>query len=170
MAGEFEVMQRRIPNRQRKAPDWRRRDLLRAGASGSLLLLLRPVHASEALSPVLAELVQKFAAGSPVREGRVKLDIAPLVENGNSVPIDITVDSPMTAASHVTGIAVFNEKNPQNDVALFTLSPLAGRARVATRIRLATSQQIVAVARMNDGSCWTHAVSVVVTVASCTEE
>jgi sulfur-oxidizing protein SoxY len=92
------------------------------------------------------------------------------VENGNSVPIEVTVESPMTRESHVVGIAVFNEKNPQNDVAQFTLSPLSGRARVATRIRLATTQQLVAVAKMNDGSCWTHTVDVLVTVASCTEE
>ena len=105
-----------------------------------------------------------------MREGRVKFDIAPLVDNGNSVPVEITVDSPMTLAQHVVGIALFNEKNPQNQVAEFTLSPFAGRARVATRIRLALSQQLVAVAKMNDGSCWMHTVEVLVTIASCIEE
>ena len=100
----------------------------------------------------------------------MKFDITPLVENGNSVPVEVTVDSPMTTAQHVTGIAIFNEKNPQNDVAVFELTPLCGRARVATRIRLATSQQLIAVAKMNDGSCWTHTVEVIVTTASCVEE
>ena len=76
----------------------------------------------------------------------------------------------MTPEQYVVGIALFNEKNPQNQIAEFTLSPLAGRARVATRIRLALSQQLVAVAKMNDGSCWTHTVEVLVTIASCIEE
>lgn len=147
-----------------------RRRLLRMSAAGTLAIMLRPLHANEPPTPLLADLVKGFAAGAVTRDGRVKLDVAPLVENGNSVPIVISVDSAQTDASHVTAITVFNEKNPQHDVAQFTLTPLAGRARIATRIRLATSQQLVAVARLNDGSCWTHYVNVVVTVASCTEE
>ncbi len=147
-----------------------RRALLRATAGASLLLALRPVAAAASRSPVLDELVRAWAGGATVREGRVQFDITPLVENGNSVPVEVTVASPMTAADHVTAIALFNEKNPQHDVAVFTLSPLAGRARIATRIRLATTQQLVAVARMNDGSCWTHTVEVIVTTASCVEE
>lgn len=122
------------------------------------------------LSPTLAKLVQQFAAGRPVTEGRVKFDIAPLVDNGNSVPIEVSVESPMTPADHVVAIAVFNEKNPQNDVAVFTLSPAMGRARVATRMRLAISQQLVAVAKMHDGQCFTHTVDVLVTLASCLED
>ena len=147
----------------------KRRSFLARGAGLIAIVTVRPAYALTQ-SPVLAALVRGYVGTATVREGRVKLDISPLVENGNSVPIEIAVDSPMTAAQHVVGIAVFNEKNPQNDVAQFTLSPLAGRARVATRIRLATSQQLVAVAKMNDGSCWMHTVEVLVTVASCTEE
>ena len=147
----------------------KRRSFLARGAGLIAIVTVRPASALTQ-SPVLTTLVQNYVGTASVREGRVKLDISPLVENGNSVPVEITVDSPMTPAQHVVGIAVFNEKNPQNDVAQFTLSPLAGRARVATRIRLATSQQLVAVAKMNDGSCWTHTVEVLVTVASCTEE
>ena len=130
---------------------------------------LRPV-AALTQSSVLADLVKQYAAGAAVREGRVKFDIAPLVDNGNSVPVEVTVESPMSAAQHVVGIVLFNEKNPQNDVAQFTLSTLSGRAHVATRIRLAVTQQLVAVAKMNDGSCWTHTVEVLVTIASCIEE
>ncbi len=149
-----------------------RRDFLAVGAGLLAMVIVRPAIGAAALAPsdVLSALVKKYAAGGAVREGRVMLDIAPLVDNGNSVPVTITVDSPMTPAQHVVGIALFNEKNPETDVALFTLSPLAGRARVATRIRLATSQQLVAIARMNDGSCWTHTAEVLVTVSSCIEE
>ena len=148
-----------------------RRTLLRASAAGTLLIAMRSLAANIVVSPILSELARAFAGPSAaLREGRVKFDITPLVENGNSVPVEVTVDSPMTTAQHVTGIAIFNEKNPQNDVAVFELTPLCGRARVATRIRLATSQQLIAVAKMNDGSCWTHTVEVIVTTASCVEE
>jgi sulfur-oxidizing protein SoxY len=148
----------------------KRRDFLAGGAAGLIAtVIVRPVSALTQ-SDVLKTLVARYAAGGAVREGRVKFDIARLVDNGNSVPVEVTVDSPMTVQQHVVGIALFNEKNPQNDIAQFTLSPLAGRARVATRIRLATTQQLVAVAKMNDGSCWTHTVEVLVTVASCIEE
>ena len=95
--------------------------------------------------------------------------MAPLVENGNSVPITISVQSPMTATDHVTAIAVFNEGNPQRDVAVFRLGPRAGRAVVATRIRLATSQQLVAVAQLSDGTFWSSTADVIVTLAACVE-
>lgn len=148
----------------------KRRDFLAGSAAGLIAtVIVRPVSALTQ-SDVLKALVARYTAGGAVREGRVKFDIARLVDNGNSVPVEVTVDSPMTVLQHVVGIALFNEKNPQNDIAQFTLSPLAGRARVATRIRLATTQQLVAVAKMNDGSCWTHTVEVLVTVASCIEE
>ncbi|WP_448172054.1 SoxY-related AACIE arm protein [Rhizobacter fulvus] len=145
---------------------WTRRALLGAavGVVGSI------AWRSAAASPEeLAAAIRAFAGGAPLRTGRVLLDIAPLVENGNVVPISVKVDSPMTEADHVTAIAVFNERNPQRDVAVFHLGPRAGRAAVATRIRLATSQQLVAVARMNDGSCFMHTVDVIVTLAACVE-
>ena len=147
----------------------KRRTFLASSAGWVTCMFVRPVAAIEQ-SSVLTALVNEYADGGAVREGRVKLDISRLVDNGNSVPVEVTVDSPMTQRQHVVGIKLFNEKNPQNDVAQFTLSHLSGRARVATRIRLATTQQLVAVAKMNDGSCWTHTVEVLVTVSSCIEE
>ncbi len=145
-------------------PALSRRDCLALGAMS--LVALPPAQATP---EALAAAVRLFAAGAVPREGRVKLDIAPLVENGNTVPVTITVDSPMTADDHVRSIALFNERNPQHDVAVFTLGPRAGRASVATRIRLATSQRLVALARMSDGSVWQHEVAVVVTLAACVE-
>ena len=113
--------------------------------------------------------IQAFSGGRPVQVGRVSLDIAPLVENGNAVPVTVDVESPMTSSDHVESIAIFNARNPQREVGQFELGPRAGRARVATRIRLATSQKIVALARMSDGTCWSHTVEVVVTLAACIE-
>ncbi len=140
-----------------------RRSLLVAGL---LALAVRPAHA---LAPALEAAVRAWAGDAVPREGRVALDIAPLVENGNAVPVRITVESPMTAASHVQEIVIFNERNPQRDVLRCQLSPANGRAEVATRIRLATSQQLVALARLNDGSVWSYTVDVIVTLAACIE-
>lgn len=145
-----------------------RRLLLQAGAAAvAARVLVRPAHAQD--SAAMAAAVAQFAGGQSVRPGRVKLEIAPLVDNGNVVPMRVRVESPMSAADHVTEIAVFNEKNPQKDVARFTLGPRAGKADISTRIRLATSQKLVALARMNDGSVWSDTVDVVVVLAACIE-
>jgi sulfur-oxidizing protein SoxY len=143
-----------------------RRQLVAAGLGVGLGVTWRPARA---LSDELAGALRKFTGDAPMKEGRVNLDIAPLVENGNTVPITVTVQSPMTAADHVQAIAVFNEKNPQRDVVVCKLTPASGKAVVSTRIRLATTQQLVAVAKMSDGSCWTHTVDVIVTLAACIE-
>lgn len=144
-----------------------RRDLLATtlalvGASVGV----RPAHATP---EEMAAALRAFTGGAPVREGRVRFEIAPLVENGNTVPIVVSVDSPMTAADHVQAIGIFNERNPQPQVAVFRLTPRSGRASVATRIRLPTSQKLVAVARLSDGSHWSQTVDVTVTLAACVE-
>ena len=139
----------------------RRDALLSLGA-----VVMLPAHAT---SSEMEAAIRGYADGRPVTRGKVKLDVPPLVENGNAVPITVSVDSPMTPEAHVTGIAVFNDRNPQRDVVRFTLTPRSGRAQVSTRIRLATSQQLVAVARLSDGSYWSDAVDVLVTLAACLE-
>ncbi|MGV3571750.1 MAG: SoxY-related AACIE arm protein [Ramlibacter sp.] len=144
-----------------------RRLLLLSGAAVAAQVVVRP--ASAQASGELAAAVAQFAGSQEVRPGRVKLEISPLVDNGNVVPMRVRVDSAMSAADHVSEIAVFNEKNPQRDVARFTLGPRCGKADVATRIRLATSQKLVALARMNDGSVWSDSVDVVVVLAACIE-
>ena len=144
-----------------------RRDWI--SAAGGLALALAVRSASAVSSTTLQEVIKRWSGGQPVQVGRVTLDIAPLVENGNAVPIRITVDSPMSATDRVTEIIVFNERNPQRDVVRFAFGPASPRAEVATRIRLATSQQLVALARLADGSQWMHTVDVVVTLAACIE-
>ncbi len=143
-----------------------RRRLLAAGALWAVAV--GPARAA-AFDPALTAALRAWAGNAPLQTGRVTLDIAQLVDNGNAVPVAVRVVSPMTAAYHVREIAIFNERNPQRDVARFQLSPANGRAEVATRIRLATSQHLVALARMSDGSVWQHSVDVLVTLAACIE-
>lgn len=143
-----------------------RRDILQLTLALGAGVIVRPAFAT---SSEMQAAIRGYTNGAPVNVGKVLLDVSPLVENGNAVPITVSVQSPMTAAEHVSGIAVFNDRNPQRDVVRFTLGPRAGRAVVSTRIRLATSQQLVAVARLNDGTYWSHAVDVLVTLAACLE-
>jgi sulfur-oxidizing protein SoxY len=145
----------------------RREFLLAAGLGLGCVALARPAGAT----PASMEAAIRTVVGSaPVTPGKVTLDLPPLVENGNTVPLAITVESPMTEADHVRAIHVFTEKNPQPDVVSFRFGPRAGRASVATRMRLADTQTVVALAEMSDGSFRSARADVVVTLAACLEE
>ncbi len=143
----------------------RRRFLLTSGGAIAAVVFTRPALAR----PTVPEALAAFANGSNIREGRIRLEIPPLVENGNLVGATVTVDSPMTEADHVKRIAFFNEKNPQADMAVFHLGPRAGRAYVSTRLRLATTQVITAACEMSDGGFWSSEAHVIVTLAACVE-
>lgn len=143
-----------------------RRRLLAAGAGLVAWLVVRPAAAAP---DDLAAAIRAYTAGADVRPGRVTIDVPKLVDNGNSVPLVVSVESPMTPTDHVTAIAIFNERNPERDVARFALGPRSGLARVSMRIRLATSQRLVAVARTSDGAYWSDAIDVVVVLAACIE-
>jgi sulfur-oxidizing protein SoxY len=105
-----------------------------------------------------------------IRKGRVMLELPPLVENGNTVPMTVAVDSPMTKDNYVKAIHVFNDKNPQPNVVSVQLGPRAGKAAIATRIRLAGTQKLMAIAEMSDGTYWADTQEVIVTLAACLED
>ena len=151
------------------SPSWPRCVTDRRALLGGVLAiaLVRPAGATP---EALEEAILDFTKGVAPRPGGVTLDIPPLVENGNTVPMTVTVAHPMAPEDHVRSIHVFNEKNPQPNIANFHLGPHNGRAQVSTRIRLADSQKIVAIARLSDGSFWSVSVDVVVTLAACTED
>jgi sulfur-oxidizing protein SoxY len=149
-----------------------RRDFLKtaSGVAASLgLASLIVVEPARATTPEMQEAIRKVVGGARVTAGKVKLELPPLSENGNAVPLAVRVESPMTAADHVRAIHVFTERNPQPDVATFRLGPRAGHARVATRIRLADTQTVVAIAELSDGSFWSGSAEVIVTLAACLE-
>ncbi len=112
-----------------------------------------------------------YTGGAAVqRRASIRLDIAEADRQRQHRADDHARGQPDDGRSHVTAVAVFNEHNPQRDVARFQLGPRAGRATVSTRIRLATTQQLVAIARLNDGSWWSRRVDVIVTLAACIED
>src|SRR4051794_612045 len=114
--------------------------------------------------------IRRVVGEATIRKGKVTLDLPPLVENGNTVPMTVSVDSPMTREDHVKAIHVFNEKNPQANVISMRLGPRAGRAQVSTRIRLAGTQKLMAIAEMSGGSCWSDTQEVVIPLAACLED
>jgi len=144
-----------------------RRDFLRAAAGLAVLVSVRP---AEATPETMQQAVRAVVGTGPVNKGRVKLELPPLSENGNTVPMTVSLESAMTAAEHVRAIHVFTEKNPQPEVVSFRLGPRAGRARVSTRIRLADTQSVLAIGELSDGSFWSAEAAVVVTLAACLEE
>jgi sulfur-oxidizing protein SoxY len=138
------------------------------GAAG--LVAAVTVRSASATPATMQAAIKKVVGEAPLRRGKVSLDVPPLVENGNTVPLTVSVESPMTAADHVRAIHIFNEKNPQPNVIDIRLGPRAGKASVSTRIKLADEQKVVAVAEMSDGTFWSESADVIVTIAACVED
>jgi sulfur-oxidizing protein SoxY len=144
-----------------------RRAVLAAIGGAGLALAVRPAQATpETMKSAIRQVVGEAA----VKPGRIKLDLPPLVENGNTVAMAVTVDSPMTANDHVKAIHVFTEKNPQPNVISAKLGPRAGKAEIQTRVRLADTETVVAICEMSDGSFWSNTVDVIITLGACLED
>ena len=138
-----------------------------AGAAGIWLpLATGPASATPAS---MRAAIRKVVGETPVTKGKVKIDLPPLIENGNAVSLTVAVESPMSIEDHVKAIHVFTEKNPQPNVISVQLGPRAGRATFSSRIRLADSQKVIAIAQMSDGSFWSDEIEVIVTLAACLE-
>src|SRR5262244_2344566 len=148
--------------------DATRREMVLAGIAGLGAALIRIAPAS-ATPETMQRAIRQIVGEAPVQKGKVTIDVPTLVENGNTVSLAIEVASPMTAQDHVKAIHVFNEKNPQPNVISARLGPRAGRAKIATRIRLTDTQTVVAIAEMADGSFWSDSVSVIITLGACLE-
>jgi len=139
-------------------------------AGGVGLLSIFPCSESRALPDMLQAAIKKVAGSAPLLKGKVKLGLPPMVENGNAVSVEVSVESPMTPGDHVKAIHIFNEKNPQPNVLGVRLGPHSGKARVSTRMRLVTTQQVIAIAEMSDGSFWSDAADIFVALAACQED
>jgi sulfur-oxidizing protein SoxY len=144
-----------------------RRGFLSWVAGFSAWLFLPGSRSRAAVVESLVPLVESITHGVPLREGKVQLDIPRLADNGNSVPLRIVVDNPMTAANHVKSLTLLSEKNPRPLMATFHLGPRAGRPELSTRVRVATSQRILVIAALSDGSFWSGTAEVEVTESAC---
>ena len=143
-----------------------RRQVLAAGAGAlatALGVSMTPAYAANNAQ----DLIKAFTGGKQATEGKVKLDLPEIAENGNTVPMTVSVESPMTDASHVTDILIVADQNPRAGVVHFRLSPLSGVAEANTRIRLAETQNVIALAKMNDGAVFTDSKLVKVTIGGC---
>ena len=143
--------------------DRSRREILALGAGA---LALAGVPAAATPTEAAAE-IAKFTGGKPTTKGKITIDLPEIAENGNTVPLTITVDSPMTADDHVSDILVVADGNPRPGLATFHLSPLSGRAEAATRIRLAATENIIVVAKTSKGQFLTEQKPVKVTIGGC---
>jgi sulfur-oxidizing protein SoxY len=154
-----------------------RRRYLRAGFGAALLpVMAKPATAatnsgvSIGLPPADSPLwkqMNRYAAGQKIEQGLVTLDISELVESGNSVSTKVRVQSEMTSSQYVQSITLFNELNPVTEILEVQLTPANPIAEIETRIKLANSQWVVALAKTNDGRCFAQARQVVVTLGSC---
>jgi len=136
-------------------------------AGATAVLVVRPAQATP---ETMAAAIRQVAGDAKVTPGNVKIDLAPLVENGNSVALGVSVDSPMTEKDYVKSIHVFTEKNPLPNVISVKLGPRAGKAEITTRIRLADTQSVHAVCELSDGTFWSHKVDVILTLSACLED
>ena len=146
-----------------------RREAL-ALAGGLVALALTPATAfAQAAAPAAAaaEAIKKFTGGAEPATGKITLDLPEIAENGNTVPLTVTIDSPMTEQSYVKEVLIIAEGNPNPNVAMMTFSPMSGKAEAAVRIRLAATQNVVAVAKMNDGAHFIEKKVVKVTIGGC---
>lgn len=141
-----------------------RRSLLQAGSAALIILHARPVYSTP---ENLAAAIKRAFGDRRIQPGRVKIEIPQIAENGNVVPVTIEVESPMRADDYVKRIHLFSEHNPLPDMVEFELGPHNGKARVSTRVRLAKSQNVLAVATLNDDTLWSAQAIVEVTVSGC---
>lgn len=111
--------------------------------------------------------IEHIAAGRKITSGRVKLVMPELAENGNVVALSVDIESAMTATDYVKTIHIVAGQNPLAIIARYHLGPRAGRARVQSTIRLATTQTVTALAEMSDGTIWSGTTSVLVTLSAC---
>ena len=124
---------------------------------------LWPARVARAQADPFDPLIRKLTGGAPVNRGRVTVNTPRLADNGHSVPLAVSVASPMTATDYVRSITLLSERNPRPVMATYHLGPRAGRAEISTRVRLNGSQRVLAVAQLSDGSYWSGSAEVEVT-------
>ena len=144
-----------------------RRAALVIGAGGAALTVLGWDEKALASAKEAADQIAKFTGGKTPDQGKISIELPEIAENGNTVPLAISVDAPMTADDYVSEVLVVSEGNPNPGVATFHFTPMSGKADASTRIRLAATQNIVVVAKTSKGEFFTGQKLVKVTIGGC---
>ena len=144
-----------------------RRDILAFGAGSLAISVLARVPGAGATPQEAVALIEKFTGGIAHEPGNIALDLPEIAENGTTVSMTVAVESPMTADDYVSDILVVAESNPRPGIATFHLTPMSGKAEVAARIRLATTENVIVVAKTNKGRFLSRQMTVKVTVGGC---
>jgi sulfur-oxidizing protein SoxY len=134
---------------------------------GFVAMTVLPMAANAEPSNDAAEMIKKFTGGKEATKGKITLDLPEIAENGNTVPLALTVESPMTAENYVKEVLFVADGNPNAGVATLMFTPMSGKAEASIRIRLAQTQNVIAVAKMSDGSLFTERKTVKVTIGGC---
>ena len=144
-----------------------RRAALALGAGSAAITLVGWNGGAFATPQAAGDDIAKFTGGATPEKGKISIELPEIAENGNTVPLSFAVDAPMTNADYVSDVLVVAEGNPNPGVATFHFTPLSGKAEAATRIRLATTQNIVVVAKTSGGKFYTGQKLVKVTIGGC---
>jgi len=144
-----------------------RRAALALGAASAALNFIGPGERASAAAKEAADLIAKFTGGKTAEQGKVSIELPEIAENGNTVPLSVSVDAPMAADNYVSEVLVVADGNPNPGVAVFQFSSLSGKAEAAIRIRLATTQNIIVVAKTSKGEFLTSQKLVKVTIGGC---
>jgi sulfur-oxidizing protein SoxY len=150
--------------REAKTPT--RRDMLGVAGAGALLAVLGPRLASADPADV-AEAIKKISGDRRIVEGKIKLDVPQIAENGNTVPLTVAVESPMSSDDYVKSVHIWADDNPLPDIVSFRFTPASGRAQASTRMRLARTQNIHAVAETSKGELFSAKTEIKVTIGGC---
>ena len=134
---------------------------------GFVALTVLPMAANAEPSNDAAELIKKFTGGKEAAKGKITLDLPEIAENGNTVPLALTVESPMAPDNYVKEVLFVADGNPNAGVATLMFTPMSGKAEASIRIRLAQTQNVIAIAKMSDGSLFTERKTVKVTIGGC---
>ena len=144
-----------------------RRAVLAIGAASATLTFIGLGERASAAVKEAADLIAKFTGGKTAEQGRISIELPEIAENGNTVPLSVSVEAPMVADNYVSDVLVVADGNPNPGVATFQFSPLSGKAEASTRVRLATTQNIIVVAKTSKGELFTSQKLVKVTIGGC---
>ncbi len=145
-----------------------RRQFAMVGAGAAVAVAVGlPASSALAATPETDERIKAFTGGAEPKTGRVSLTTPEIAENGNTVPISVEVESPMTKDDHVKSVMLLADGNPLPGVATFHFTHMSGEATATTRIRLAKTQNVVAIAKMSNGDIYMDKKLVKVTIGGC---